>query len=162
MAFGLLVSKFRIFKKPLEVSLPNVRRIVHASMILHNFHITERLLKDGKAIPKSDLASLGAFFGGSDGIQRPVYMPNGAKKRNDKGKVIYERIPADKTAELRFGLLNHNDVVMRSEAWHPWGHVDYDLVPISQATDFGLIPQNGTLRIQLVELLKANHIIRPK
>jgi hypothetical protein len=130
-------------------------------MIIHNFHITERLLKEGKALAKTDLATLGAFFGGSDGMQRPVYMPNGEKKRNAQGQVLYERIPADTTTELRFGLLNHNDVVMRSEAWHPWGHVDYDLVPIIEANNFGLRPQNGALRVTLVELLKAHHIIRP-
>ena len=42
MAFGLLVNKWRIFKKPLQVKFSNVHKIIHAGMVLHNFCINER------------------------------------------------------------------------------------------------------------------------
>ena len=42
-AFGLLVNKWRIFKRPLECHLNHVSLIIHTSMMLHNYCITERL-----------------------------------------------------------------------------------------------------------------------
>ena len=41
-AFGLLVSKWRIFKKPLEVKLFHVGHIVQACARLHNYRINNR------------------------------------------------------------------------------------------------------------------------
>jgi hypothetical protein len=43
MAFGLLVGKWRIFKRPLEVSLRNCHRIIVGAMILHNFCLRNAL-----------------------------------------------------------------------------------------------------------------------
>ena len=43
MAFGLLVNKFQIFKRPLHVHLKNVPRVVLCCLLLHNFCIDERL-----------------------------------------------------------------------------------------------------------------------
>jgi hypothetical protein len=43
MAFGLLVSKWRIFKKPLEISMGNIGRLLNAIFRLHNFCIRMRL-----------------------------------------------------------------------------------------------------------------------
>jgi hypothetical protein len=41
-AFGLLVSKWRIFKKPIDLKLYRVQRVVFACSQLHNFCIHER------------------------------------------------------------------------------------------------------------------------
>ncbi len=41
-AFGLLVNKWRVFKKSLEVNLKCVPRVVECCMRLHNFFINER------------------------------------------------------------------------------------------------------------------------
>jgi hypothetical protein len=43
MAFGLLVGKWRIFKRPLEVTLRNCHRIIVGAMILHNFCLRNAL-----------------------------------------------------------------------------------------------------------------------
>jgi DDE superfamily endonuclease len=39
MAFGLLTTKWRIFRKPLDVSLVKATKIIQVCMILHNFVI---------------------------------------------------------------------------------------------------------------------------
>ncbi|KAH9111947.1 hypothetical protein AeMF1_013630 [Aphanomyces euteiches] len=44
MAFGLLVNKWRIFKRPLRVKFSNCNQIINACVRLHNFCINERLL----------------------------------------------------------------------------------------------------------------------
>ncbi len=41
-AFGLLVCKWRIFKKPLELKLHRVQHVVQACFRLHNFCIDNR------------------------------------------------------------------------------------------------------------------------
>jgi len=41
-AFGLMVTKWRILKKPLEVGLKNVPLVVHTIMRLHNFCVSSR------------------------------------------------------------------------------------------------------------------------
>jgi hypothetical protein len=41
-AFGLLVSKWRIFKRPIELKLHRVRHLIQACFRLHNFCINER------------------------------------------------------------------------------------------------------------------------
>jgi hypothetical protein len=56
MAFGLLVSKWRIFKKPLECKLSNAPIVVLAACALHNFCINERLGVEGTSYdPDVDL-----------------------------------------------------------------------------------------------------------
>jgi hypothetical protein len=42
MAFALLTSKWRIFKRDLEVKIRNAPRIIQVCCILHNFCINER------------------------------------------------------------------------------------------------------------------------
>jgi hypothetical protein len=49
MSFGLLVGKWRIFKKPLEVSLKNCKKVIAGAMILHNFCLKESLRKSRNA-----------------------------------------------------------------------------------------------------------------
>ena len=46
MSFGLLVSKWRIFKRSLEIDLQHVPLLVLCAMKLHNFCITKRLSRD--------------------------------------------------------------------------------------------------------------------
>jgi hypothetical protein len=46
MAFGLLVNKWRILKRPLCVKLRNCRIVVMAAMRLHNFCISQRVLEN--------------------------------------------------------------------------------------------------------------------
>jgi hypothetical protein len=46
MAFGRLVNKFRIFRKPLEIKLDNIGRVFLCATRLHNFCINEKLLED--------------------------------------------------------------------------------------------------------------------
>ncbi|RLN46981.1 hypothetical protein BBJ28_00010038 [Nothophytophthora sp. Chile5] len=43
MAFGLLVNKWQIFKRPLVVDFVNGRKVIKACMKLHNFCINEQL-----------------------------------------------------------------------------------------------------------------------
>jgi len=43
-AFGLLVNKWRVFKKPIELSLKRVPSLIECCMRLHNFCINERNL----------------------------------------------------------------------------------------------------------------------
>eukprot|EP00644_Phytophthora_capsici_P019370 jgi/Phyca11/133397/e_gw1.442.3.1 len=45
MAFGLLVNKWRILKKPLCVRLKNAPHIIHACMRLHNFCINQHAIE---------------------------------------------------------------------------------------------------------------------
>lgn len=41
-AFGILVQRFRIFRKPIQLKLENVERVVRAAVCLHNwFHADE-------------------------------------------------------------------------------------------------------------------------
>jgi hypothetical protein len=46
MAFGLLVSKWRSFRAPIEASIEHTTQRVLAAQKLHNFYITERLQRD--------------------------------------------------------------------------------------------------------------------
>jgi len=41
MAFGRLVSKWRVLKSPLNVALKNATRMIYYGTILHNFCINE-------------------------------------------------------------------------------------------------------------------------
>ena len=45
MAFGRMTTKWRIFRRPLDTSLVTTRKIIVASMMLHNFVITEEGLQ---------------------------------------------------------------------------------------------------------------------
>lgn len=47
MAFGLLVSKWRVLKKPLECKFSNAPTVILAACALHNFCINERLGVEG-------------------------------------------------------------------------------------------------------------------
>lgn len=42
-AFGLLASRWRIYRKPINASLPTVNKIVKATTALHNFIIQNEL-----------------------------------------------------------------------------------------------------------------------
>jgi hypothetical protein len=163
MAFGLLVCKFRIFKKPLEVSLKNVHRIVHAAMVLHNFHITERLKNTGVVMARETYDTLEPYFGGTEGIKRKVRQPNGKFKRHKDGKIVQESIPADSDQPTTFlpDQRNHNDVIIRAASWHPWGHIDYDMVPLHEASAAGLQKHHSPLRTKLVQMLESHNIVRP-
>ena len=46
MAFGLLTTKFQIFRKPLRVKLQNLPDLIRSCLLVHNYIIDERLLKD--------------------------------------------------------------------------------------------------------------------
>ena len=46
MTFAYLVTKWRIFKKPLECEFMKHKVVILASIILHNFCVNERLLRD--------------------------------------------------------------------------------------------------------------------
>jgi hypothetical protein len=46
MAFGLLTMKFQILKMPLTVPVSKISLVLLTCMLLHNFIISERLLKD--------------------------------------------------------------------------------------------------------------------
>jgi hypothetical protein len=43
-AFGLLVNKWRVFKKPIEINLKRIPALVECCMQLHNFCVNERNL----------------------------------------------------------------------------------------------------------------------
>ena len=55
MAFGLLVNKWRVFKRPLSVKIKNVGKIIHCCMRLHNYCISQRLSEDCNYTVESEL-----------------------------------------------------------------------------------------------------------
>jgi hypothetical protein len=165
MAFGLLVTKFRIFKKPLEVRIKNVHKIVHAAMVVHNYHVTENL--KSKGIVSEKAPSIDQYFGGVDGPRRYVIDCMGEdgnpvfKKVN--GKYVSEPIPEDARGETVFrpNGRNHNDVVIRPGAWHAWGHADYDRLTVAEAVQMGLERSYCVIRHNVVEHLRNHAIVRP-
>ena len=70
MAFGLLVSKWRIFRRPLQVRLKHVGRLFLCATRLHNYCINERLLhQEGEGAQPAPPA-------GEDNIVQPLnYVP---------------------------------------------------------------------------------------
>ena len=81
MAFGLLVTKFQIFRKPLRVKLENANKLVLSCFLLHNFIIDERLLIDpdyliGREETKSfDESKLG-FLPSDPTLEEAPFLPN--------------------------------------------------------------------------------------
>ena len=71
-AFGLLVTKWRVFKKPVELKLKGATKLIEAVFCLHNFCIDERQVKrhavreairrqlasDGRRCPQHNLYSV--------------------------------------------------------------------------------------------------------
>lgn len=55
MAFGLLVQKFRLLKRPLRTRMKNMGILIHAIFRIHNFCITRRLQEDTEYNIRSDL-----------------------------------------------------------------------------------------------------------
>ena len=54
MAIGILVNKWRIFKKSLEVNTNKCKVIIHTAMRLHNFIVNEKMLTGMSYCPKLD------------------------------------------------------------------------------------------------------------
>ena len=54
MAIGILVNKWRIFKKQLEVNTDKCKVIIHTEMCFHNFIVNEKMLTDMAYCPKLD------------------------------------------------------------------------------------------------------------
>ena len=134
--------KFRIFKQPLCMSLKNVKKIVLASMMLHNFVINARL-------EQCDLIDLPDE---AQEIGEPVRKVRDFTIRASKLKTPFHRFKNIKGKKLA------NDEPATRPRWHPWGHPDYDL-------DVVLDPQHdGTdeaVRDAYVQFLDNNKYLRP-
>jgi hypothetical protein len=46
MAFGLLTTKWRVFRAPIERNFLNANRTIYAAMVLHNYAINWRMMSD--------------------------------------------------------------------------------------------------------------------
>ncbi len=74
MALGYMNSKFRIFKKPLEISLLNVAKLIECCFKLHNFFIDMKIKDDGAFFLKNiekEIEPMGLL---AEGEEHHAYM----------------------------------------------------------------------------------------
>ena len=131
MAFGLLVMKFQIFKKPLVVPLSKVKYIVLTCMILHNYIINERLQYQEESIVH--------------GFRIKDFAIDAQRLRN---------FPFQNFRDVNGNELSTDTQGRRQ--WHSSGHPDYEL---TDGPSFG--PEDCTIRDQLVRYLESNNYLRP-
>ena len=86
MAIGILVNKWRIFKKPLEVKISNCKTIIHSAVCLHNFIINEKILTDMRYSPKSDIRNIMKTLNNGEKIK---YLSSTPKDSESNPKKVF-------------------------------------------------------------------------
>jgi DDE superfamily endonuclease len=87
MAFGRLVNKWRIFRRPLQVRLKHVGRLFLCATRLHNFCIDERLLDEEET--KGPVHARAPRAHDEADEQRPLcYVPSTIKPSSIQGNSI--------------------------------------------------------------------------
>ncbi|KAE8997919.1 hypothetical protein PF011_g15270 [Phytophthora fragariae] len=106
MAFGLLVNKWQIFKRPLVVDFVKVRKVVKTCMKIHNFCINERL-KDKDATSGMHAVSMEYHALPESSYQTTENTDEGDILRPDvQGRILCEVIAAT-SRTLTCGGLAH-------------------------------------------------------
>ncbi|ETM97626.1 hypothetical protein PPTG_20071, partial [Phytophthora nicotianae INRA-310] len=75
MAFGLLTTKWRIFRFPIERNLVNATKAIYIAMVLHNYVINKRMANDNDY----------CVF---DETIRPLRIPSRTRKFNDVANLM--------------------------------------------------------------------------
>ena len=100
MAFGLFLSKFKIFRKPTKVKLENVCKLLEACSLIHNFIIDERLSVDPNySIESNEIIETAESLLG--------FLPS--EPTNDEFAFLPNAIKHIKPANLNFRKCNNSE-----------------------------------------------------
>ena len=115
-AFGLLVSKWRIFKKPLEVQFWRTTLIIEATFRLHNFCINmgeSTIISDANCDPESFCPSYMEY------LDALGILDNVKSKRHAVRQAILEKVKSDGRRRPRYNIVRNSIYRTPNNNLHP-------------------------------------------